>query len=214
MAYLIADSKNVFNETRLHFVYQLLSDSFFVPGVVITGFGLLVYVSNEGAFDGMKYAVMSFINMFKSRPEKKYNSFYEYKERRKTRKVNPGFILYSGLTVLSFAVVFYILLVCTFGYKAQPLVNYYEIYDKIPIEMITEKLGDPTIDFTTTSDDIPTDENNKSGAIVWVDKCKTYEEVEAKWEAGKNVKALVVIYEDGKIISVELDEDYTITDAK
>lgn len=109
IALLIANSKNVFSETNIKNVYHILSDSFFVPAVIITGFGLLIYVSNEGIFDGLTFAIMSFINIFKKRPEKKYDSFYEYKERKKANKMQVKFVLISGLIIMAIAVVMYIL---------------------------------------------------------------------------------------------------------
>ena len=109
MALLIANSKEVFKQTDLKTIYHILSDSFFVPGIVITGFGLLIYASNEGAFDGVTYGVMAFLNMFKSKQEKKYSSLYDYKQKKHAVKTQTGFILISGLIVLTFGILFYIL---------------------------------------------------------------------------------------------------------
>ena len=109
MALLIANSKEVFKQTDLKTIYHILSDSFFVPGVVITGFGLLIYASNEGAFDGVTYGVMAFLSMFKSKQEKKYSSLYDYKQKKHAVKTKTGFILISGLIVLAFGILFYIL---------------------------------------------------------------------------------------------------------
>ena len=109
MAFLVANSKDVFNQTDLKTIYHILSDSFTVPGVVITGFGLLIFASNEGVFDGITYGVMSFINMFKTRNAKKYSSLYDYKQKKHAVKTKTGFILISGLIILSFAIVFLIL---------------------------------------------------------------------------------------------------------
>ena len=109
MALLIANSKELFEQTDLKTIYHILSDSFFVPGIVITGFGLLIFASNEGVFDGVTYAVMSFINMFKSKEERKYSSLYDYKQKKHAVKTKTGFILISGLIILTFGIVFYIL---------------------------------------------------------------------------------------------------------
>ena len=63
----------------------------------------------EGVFDGVTYAVMSFINMFKSKEERKYSSLYDYKQKKHAVKTKTGFILISGLIILTFGIVFYIL---------------------------------------------------------------------------------------------------------
>ena len=77
---LMEDAEDIFEYAKD--LYQVLSDSFFVPAVVITGFGLLIFASNEGAFDGISYGVKAFLGMFKSKQEKKYKSLYEYKEQK------------------------------------------------------------------------------------------------------------------------------------
>lgn len=109
IALIIANSKNIFSETNNKNIYHILSDSFFVPAIIITGFGLLIYVSNEGIFDGLTFAIMSFIQMFKKKLEKKYDSFYEYKERKKANKMPVKFVLISGLILMAIAIIMYIL---------------------------------------------------------------------------------------------------------
>ena len=82
IAFLIALSKDVFNVTDKKTIYHILSDSFMVPGVITAGMGLLIYVSDQGVFDGIVYGIMAFMNMFSPRNERKYNSLYEYKEKK------------------------------------------------------------------------------------------------------------------------------------
>ena len=47
-ALIIMLAKGVFNQDDTQQVYKILSDSFFVPGVCIAGFGLLIFASNGG----------------------------------------------------------------------------------------------------------------------------------------------------------------------
>lgn len=109
IAFLIAISKDVFSVTDKKTLYHILSDSFMVPGVITTGMGLLIYVSDEGVFDGLIYGVMAFINMFSPRNERKYNSLYEYKQKKHATRTKVGFILISGLIIVSLAVIMLIL---------------------------------------------------------------------------------------------------------
>jgi len=107
-ALYIATTKKIFEKTSLETIFHILSDAFFVPGVVITGMGLLIYCSNEGAFDGITYAMMAFINMFRSKSERKYHTYLEYKQRpRSATKVS--FILISGLIILSISIIMFII---------------------------------------------------------------------------------------------------------
>lgn len=109
IAFLIALSKDVFNITDKKTLYHVLSDSFMVPGVITTGMGLLVYASDEGVFDGIVYGVMAFLNMFTPKQARKYNSLYEYKQKKHATRTKVGFILISGLFILGLAVIMLVL---------------------------------------------------------------------------------------------------------
>ena len=109
IAFLIALSKDVFNVTDKKTIYHIFSDSFMVPGVITAGMGLLIYVSDQGVFDGIVYGIMAFMNMFSPRNERKYNSLYEYKEKKHATKTKIGFILLSGLFLLAISVIMLVL---------------------------------------------------------------------------------------------------------
>ena len=70
------------------------------------------------------------------------------------------------------------------------------------IEEVHDKYGTPTIDLVILSTVVE----------VYVNGCKTFEDVEARWDAGKKVEALVVTYLAGKTVSAVYDEDYTKED--
>ncbi len=106
---LILFYKDLFSATEPVLIYHILCDAFFVVGVVMTGFGLLVFCSNEGTFDGVTYAVSSFINMFKKNPKKQYDSYYDYKESKGERKVSFGYIVICGLIFLAVSGIMYYL---------------------------------------------------------------------------------------------------------
>ena len=108
-ALYIAHTKEIFEQTDKKTIYHILHDSLFVPGVIISGIGLLIYVSNEGVFDGIAYGVISFIGLFKSKSERKYNSFVEYKEMKHANPMKSGFIVISGLIILALSIVAYVL---------------------------------------------------------------------------------------------------------
>lgn len=110
LAFFVALSKDIFDENNIKDVYHILCDSFFVSGIIMTGMGLLIFVSNEGIFDGLVYGVMSFINLFVPKQSRKYSSFYDYKESKKnSRNTKVGFILISGLIILIIAIIMYLL---------------------------------------------------------------------------------------------------------
>ena len=98
--FLLALWKDVFSQTEAYMVFHILCDTFFAVGVTVTGYGLLVYTSNEGVFDGLVFGVSSFINMFRRNPVKKYDSLYDYKESRADKKMSFGFLVLCGLLFL------------------------------------------------------------------------------------------------------------------
>lgn len=67
------------------------------------------------------------------------------------------------------------------------------------IEEVHDKFGTPTVDVTIIG----------SGFELYVNGCKTLEDVQARWDAGKKVEALVVTYLAGKAVAAAYDEDYT-----
>lgn len=105
----LAISRKFYAQENLKETFLILSDSFFVVGVVISGLGALVFVSNEGAFDMLSYGMMSFLGLFKSKKEKKYDSYYDYKQQKAKNKMDCGFLLLGGLMVLAISVLMYIL---------------------------------------------------------------------------------------------------------
>lgn len=97
LALLIANSKDVFTQTDPTKIFHILTDSFFVPAVLIAGIGGLVFVSNEGVFDGIGYAVRSFVDIFRKNKKNKFHTYYDYKESKANRGGSFGFMLVSGL---------------------------------------------------------------------------------------------------------------------
>ena len=96
----VAWYKDILNQSQLVDIYHVLCDAFFVVGVVITGFGLLVFVNNEGAFDMMVYGVQSFVDLFRKQSQKKYVTFYDYRMSREGKKMKFGFLLIGGAVFL------------------------------------------------------------------------------------------------------------------
>ena len=90
-------------------IMRILSDAFFVPGVLLAGVGLIIFASNGGAFDMLAYAVIRFFDLFKRDVRnKKYKDFYEYREAKKGKKRRMGFMLITGIAFIAIAVIFLI----------------------------------------------------------------------------------------------------------
>ena len=81
---------------------RILSNSALVPGILLTGVGVLARISDEGFFDGVRYSMSSIFSHVRKR-EKKYASFYDYMRRERKKSSNP--LLLPGLGYLAAAVV-------------------------------------------------------------------------------------------------------------
>lgn len=85
-------------------VLRILSDAFFVPGVILAGVGLLIFASNGGAFDMLSYAFIRFFDLFRRDVRnKKYKDFYEYREAKKDKKRGMAFMLIVGVIFIALA---------------------------------------------------------------------------------------------------------------
>ncbi len=107
--YLIISSKDLFAQTELVKIFHILCDAFFSVGVIMTGFGLLIFTCNEGIFDGLVYGVSSFFSMFRRNHERKYHTYYDYKESKADRNLSFGYMVLCGLFYLTVGIVMYIL---------------------------------------------------------------------------------------------------------
>ena len=101
LAAWVALSKNIFAETRIDIIFNTLSDAFFVPGVLITGMGGLMFVASEGMFDIFSYGITSFIDLFRKEKRNKYHTFYDYRQSKADRDFSFGFMLICGLAFLA-----------------------------------------------------------------------------------------------------------------
>lgn len=81
---------------------RILSNGALVPGIFLTGAGLLARISDEGFFDGIRYSMSSMYAHVRKR-EKKYASYYDYMRRERKKSSDP--LLLPGLVYLGAAVV-------------------------------------------------------------------------------------------------------------
>lgn len=89
-------------------IMGILSNAFLVPGVILGGFGLIIFASNGGAFDMLAFAVIRFFDLFRKDVKGKYKDFYEYREAKKDRGFKTSFMFWVGLAFIAVSVVFLI----------------------------------------------------------------------------------------------------------
>lgn len=98
-------SMGILEKTSLVDIFHVLCDGFFVVGVVATGVGALIFVSNLGAFDGFLFAMRSFANIFKKASNKNVETYYDYKMRHSDKQFSCAFLLICGLIFIGISMV-------------------------------------------------------------------------------------------------------------
>jgi hypothetical protein len=107
IAFLVIWSKGFFAHSVAVNI-QILSDAFFVAGILMTLFAGLMYVSGEGALIGIGFVlrnvVLAFVPMGRARHEK----YADYRARKlgEAKKHNDRCILVTGLVFLFIGIVF------------------------------------------------------------------------------------------------------------
>ncbi|MBQ7309506.1 MAG: DUF3899 domain-containing protein [Clostridia bacterium] len=107
IAFLVIWSKGFFTQS-VSVNIQILSDAFFVSGILMTLFAGMLYISGEGALIGIGFvirnAVLTFIPMGKAKQER----YADYRERKlkQAKKQKDRCILVTGLFFLLIGTVF------------------------------------------------------------------------------------------------------------
>ena len=109
--------KDIFHETDISLIVRYLSDAFAIPGVLLTGIGLLSFLKKEGTFDGLFYSFHAMRMAYTKRmmdeatdETKNGRTYYDYKQNAKAkRKVSWHLVIVGGgflLTAIVLTVVF------------------------------------------------------------------------------------------------------------
>ena len=87
---------------------QILSDAFFVSGILMTLFALMMYISSEGALIGIGFVlrnvVLAFIPMGRARHE--LSADYRARKLSEAKKRSNSYVLVTGLIFLFIGIVF------------------------------------------------------------------------------------------------------------
>ncbi|MBQ4158290.1 MAG: DUF3899 domain-containing protein [Clostridia bacterium] len=107
IAFLVIWSKGFFAHS-LAVNIQILSDAFFVSGILMTLFAGLMFVSQEGAFIGVGFVlrnvVLAFIPMGRARHE--LYADYRARKLKNAKKSSNRYPLVTGLVFLFIGIVF------------------------------------------------------------------------------------------------------------
>lgn len=80
---------------------SLLSNAFFIPGVLLAGAGLLVMIANEGTFNFLSYALQTLLSRFFHNMKTAGMDYGTYCEFKSSKKKTPYlFLLLTGFAFI------------------------------------------------------------------------------------------------------------------
>ena len=89
---------------------QILSDGFFVSGILLTMFAGMLFISSEGALIGISFVLRNVVLMFIPMGRKNHEFYAQYRERKLAEKhvksSSDRCILVVGLAFLAIGIVF------------------------------------------------------------------------------------------------------------
>lgn len=98
--------KDIFSSVNALDVWRIISDACFLAGVLIFGCGVLLWVSNEGAFHMMSYGVKKVVNLFRREENRSSieKTYFEYQVAMQDQKKEVKPVLFVGGIYLILAV--------------------------------------------------------------------------------------------------------------
>ena len=107
IAFLVIWSKGFFAHS-LAVNIQILSDAFFVAGILMTLFAGMMFVSGEGALIGIGFVLRNVVLAFIPMGRARHEVYADYRARKlsKAKKSSTHYVLVTGLIFLFIGIVF------------------------------------------------------------------------------------------------------------
>lgn len=107
IAFFVIWSKGFFTQS-VSVNIQILSDAFFVSGVLMTLWAGMMYVSGEGALIGVGYALRNAVLAFVPMGRVRHERYADYRERKlkNAKKQGNSCMLVTGLFFLVIGIIF------------------------------------------------------------------------------------------------------------
>ena len=109
IAFLIMVLKGGFRAADPADFWGSLSDAFFVPGALLAGVGILIWVSDQGEFDMLRYGVKKAFTIVLSeeRRSRQPKTFHDYRTKRQEREpASFSYLLILGAVMILAGIVF------------------------------------------------------------------------------------------------------------
>lgn len=113
MALITMNNYGLFAATEWKVISRILADAFTIPGMLFILVGCLVWVSGDGFFDGISYALSYTVKLLVPGTEKKMPQYADYiamkAEKREKNQFSFAFLFIVGGIYLLIAIIFIIL---------------------------------------------------------------------------------------------------------
>jgi hypothetical protein len=94
-------------QKEIQLICLMLCDGFFVSCILITLFGILVWIASTGFFDSLGYALKTAAHLLIPFKRGQRKSYYDYKmEKEEKRMPAQSFLIWVGLVFLAISAVF------------------------------------------------------------------------------------------------------------
>lgn len=86
---------------------QILSDGFFVSGILMTMFAGMMFIAGEGALIGITFVLRNIVQAFTPMGRKNHEFYAQYRERKmnELKKSTDHCILFTGLLFLAVGII-------------------------------------------------------------------------------------------------------------
>ena len=107
IAFLVIWSKGFFTDSAAVNI-QILSDAFFVAGILMTLYAGMMYVSGEGALIGIGFVLRNVVLAFVPMGRARHERYADYRARKlsEAKKRNDSYVIVTGLIFLFIGIIF------------------------------------------------------------------------------------------------------------
>ena len=111
---LIALSRGIFREEEIDMVITIISDAFFIPGILLLCVGLIVYASNEGLFLAISYGFKVIGRTVTAKKDETLmnEKYHEYYARQIEKKTKCKHFLIVGAVFVAVSLLFVVIYFC------------------------------------------------------------------------------------------------------
>jgi hypothetical protein len=108
LAILLILSRGIFQEKELDMIITIISDAFFIPGVLLICVGLIVYASNEGLFLSISYGFKVIGRTITAKKDERLmdEKYHEYYARQIEKKAKCKHFLIVGAAFIVISLLF------------------------------------------------------------------------------------------------------------